>query len=152
MSRGVFDHEPEYWDNAFRLNFTKYQDSKFRQGSIHKSHIGPELDSQDLKFENKFPSNKKAGSRIYAQPYGMPYPRECGKTVDKYFRCRRAYGVTSPVDNVAQCNSFKDVVFDQCPHWVLENLALKRRFFKRAEEIDNGTLRKAMEVSDYNKA
>mmetsp|Transcript_10952 Transcript_10952/g.21431 ORF Transcript_10952/g.21431 Transcript_10952/m.21431 type:complete len:153 (-) Transcript_10952:5321-5779(-) len=151
MSRGILDRDPAYWDNAFKLNFTKYQSSAARQGTIHKSHIYPELDSHDLKFENKFPSNKKQGSRIYAQPYGLPYPRECGKTVDKYFRCRQAYGVLSPVDNVAQCNSFKDVVFNECPHWVLENLALKRRFYRRTEQIDTETYRRAMEVSDYNK-
>jgi hypothetical protein len=152
MPRGVFDKEPEYWDNAFKLNYASYQPSKIRLGTIHKSHITPELDSHDLKFDTKMPSTKKGKSRIYAQPFGLPYPRECGKPVSKYFGCRRAYGVYSPVDDVPQCSSFKEAVFDQCPHWVLENLALKRRFYRRAEQIDNETYQRAMQVSDYNKA
>ena len=48
-------------------------------------------------------------------------------------------------------NDKKAAVFEDCPHWVLENLAYKKKFFKRAEMIDRITYERAMEVSDYNR-
>lgn len=38
-----------------------------------------------------------------------------------------------------------------CPEHVLEGLRERRKFFLRAEAIDNATYKRAMEVSDYNK-
>ena len=53
--------------------------------------------------------------------------------------------------DVPQCNDKKMRIFDDCPHWVLENMAFKRKWFKRAEDIDNMTYKRSMEISDYNK-
>ena len=69
----------------------------------------------------------------------------------KYYECRKDKGVHSIVDDVPQCNSKKEAIFEDCPHWVLENIALKKRFYKRAEAIDTETYRRAMEISDYTK-
>lgn len=81
----------------------------------------------------------------------MPYPRECAKLVSKYYECRRDFNAFSLTEDVPQCSGSKAHVFEGCPHWVLENLALKRKFFKRAEQIDFETYKRAMVVSDYNK-
>lgn len=151
-SRGVGEPEPSYWDNSFKLWWNTYKDSKFRQGMVHYSHFTrPELDTHDLSHATKAPSQHRQSARLYCHPYDMPYPRECAKSVDKLVRCKWDYSVHSIADDAPQCNNAKYEVFDQCPHWVLENLALKKRFYKRAETIDRLTYRRAMEVSDYNR-
>jgi len=38
-----------------------------------------------------------------------------------------------------------------CPDHVLEGLREKKKWYLRAESIDNETYRRAMEVSDYNR-
>lgn len=38
-----------------------------------------------------------------------------------------------------------------CPDHILEGLREKRKWYLRAEAIDNSTYKRAMEVSDYNK-
>lgn len=38
-----------------------------------------------------------------------------------------------------------------CPDHVLEGLREKKKFYLRAEVIDNETYKRAMSVSDYNK-
>ena len=144
--------EPNYWDNAFKLWHTHYKPSKIRQGMAHATHFGrPEIDSHDLGYETKAPSQHRGESRLYRDPHVMPYPRECAKEIDKYRRCRWDFKVYSYADDAPQCNDLKDMLFDACPHWVLENLALKKRLAKRYELVDNITYRRAMEVSDYNK-
>lgn len=88
---------------------------------------------------------------MYLPPYAMNYPRECAKFVRKYSDCRKdheEYGYTKPVP---ACDSRKAEIFEQCPHWVLENMKLKKKVFKRYEDIDNETYRRVMEVSDYNR-
>lgn len=151
MSRTFADSEPGYWENAFKLWATGYKDSGFRRGLIHQKHLMGEVDSHDVSQHTKVSSIHREKSRNLARPYGVPYPRECAKQVNKLLLCKRDYGVYSPVDDVPQCNSWKNVIFEECPHWVLENLALKKKFAKRSEIVDNLTYKRAMEVSDYNK-
>lgn len=152
MSRGSLDSEPGYWENAFKAWYPNYTDSKFRKGVVHMKHFSrSEFDPHNLSHETKAPSTNKESVRQYKAPWDIPYPRECAKTLRKYYDCRISYKVHSIVDDVPQCNYMKDEVFEDCPHWVLENVAMKKRFYKRAEMIDNMTYRRAMEVSDYNK-
>ena len=42
-------------------------------------------------------------------------------------------------------------IMEVCPDHVLEGLREKRKWFLRAEAIDNETYKRAMTVSDYNK-
>ncbi|CAG9321594.1 unnamed protein product [Blepharisma stoltei] len=151
MSRTILDTEPGYWENAFKLWHTSYKDSKFRSGLIHRSHLWGEVDSHDLKYVTSAPSTKRQEARLYAPPRGIPYPRECAKQINKLVQCKASYGVHSPADDVPQCNQWKGVIFEECPHWVVENLALKKKVAKRYEDIDNLTYQRAMEISDYNK-
>ena len=151
-TRGIGEPEPGYWENAFKFWYTGYKHSKFRQGMIHHSNIArPEIDTHDVSHETKAPSQHREHYRLYRAPSDVPYPRECSKIIDKYVRCRWDYKVYSYADDVPQCNDVKDALFDGCPHWVLENLAFRKRFYRRAETIDNLTYKRAMEVSDYNK-
>mmetsp|Transcript_4442 Transcript_4442/g.6704 ORF Transcript_4442/g.6704 Transcript_4442/m.6704 type:complete len:154 (+) Transcript_4442:26-487(+) len=151
-TRGLWESEPSYSENNFKFWYTNYKDSKFRQGMVRREHFDhPEVDSHDFSHETKAPSQFRKHARLYKQPYDVPYPRECSKQISKLAFCKHNYNVYSPADDVPQCNHWKNLIFEDCPHWVLENLALKKRFAKRAESIDNLTYRRAMEVSDYNK-
>ena len=143
--------EPSYW-GSFKLWYTSYKNSDYRVGTTDNKHFMDEIDNHDFPQENSQMSHRN-GSRLYRDPeLGIPYPRECAKFVGRYYDCRREYGVHSIVDDAPTgCTGKKAAMFDQCPHWVLENLAAKRKFYRRAEQIDRRTYERAMEVSDYNK-
>jgi hypothetical protein len=143
--------ETSYW-GSLKLWFGSYKDSDYRQGRIEREHYMDEIESHDFVVENSVMSNR-FGTRLYKDPsQGIPFPRECAKFVGRYYDCRRDFGVHSIADQAPQeCTGKKAEMFDECPHWVLENLAAKRKFYKRAEEIDRLTYMRAMEVSDYNK-
>ena len=89
--------EPSYWSNAFKPWFGWYKETDYRSGSIKREHYMDDIDDHDFPLEN---SNMqyKMGSRIYKEPFGMMYPRECAKFVGKYFDCRKEYGIYSIVD------------------------------------------------------
>jgi|Transcript_15933 hypothetical protein len=97
------------------------------------------------------PTTFRERSRLYLPPEGMKYPRECAKFVSRYMDCRSDNGERGLTNPVPACDSRKAEIFEQCPHWVLENMKLKKKVFKRYEEIDNETYRRAMEISDYNR-
>ena len=140
-----------YWANAFKFCVDSYNDSNYRLKFVDKAHFMDEIDNHDFPKENSNLS-ERIGNRYYAPPYGVDYPRECGKFVGKYFDCRREHGVYSLADDAPQhCNSAKAALFEECPHWVIENMAAKKKFYRRAEMIDRLTYQRAMEVSDYNK-
>ena len=142
--------EPSYWTTAFRPFFTSYSESDYRTAPIDRSHYIDEIDDHDFRDETRL--SIRMGARLYKAPYTINYPRECAKFIDKYYACRKELGIYSIVeDSPAQCNSKKAAIFEECPHWVIENMAAKRKFYKRAEMIDNLTYQRAMEVSDYNK-
>lgn len=71
-------------------------------------------------------------------------PRGCRREIQKYHTCK--------------ANSTDEACFDQkinimeiCPEHVLEGLRERKKWFLRAELIDNDTYKRAMKVSDYNK-
>ena len=112
---------------------------------------GDDIDDYNLLVEESRMSDKRT-ARLYAQPYGMRYPRECGKFVSKLYQCRESCGVFSIADDTpAECNKIKAEIFEECPHWVIENIAFKKKFYRRAEKIDKLTYERAMRVSDYNR-
>ena len=49
------------------------------------------------------------------------------------------------------CFNDKISIMEVCPEHVLEGLREKKKWYLRAEVIDNDTYRRAMSVSDYNK-
>lgn len=49
------------------------------------------------------------------------------------------------------CFSDKISIMEVCPEHVLEGLREKKKWFLRAEVIDNDTYRRAMSVSEFNK-
>ena len=148
----IFEEEPSYWGNSFKFWYSRYQNSHYRVGMVHRSHFGrPDFEEHNISYDVPFGSKNRRKSRVYNSPYTVNYPRECNKQLYKYRECRKEQGVFSIVDDVPQCNDKKEAIFNDCPHWVLENLALKKRFYKRAELIDTETYQRAMEVSDYNK-
>jgi hypothetical protein len=138
--------------NRFKLWYTSYSDTDTRVGVHDRLHFSNDIDDQDFEIENSLMSNRM-GARLYSNPseWGL-YPRECAKLVGRYFDCRDEHGVVSVADDApSQCNGQKAVLFDGCPHWVLQNLAFKKKFMKRAELIDKLTYDRAMQVSDFNK-
>jgi hypothetical protein len=71
-------------------------------------------------------------------------PRGCYREIRKYQACAAKSGADA-------CNNEKISIMEVCPDHVLEGLREKRKWFLRAEAIDNQTYKRAMTVGDYNK-
>lgn len=71
-------------------------------------------------------------------------PKGCYREIRKYQACSSASGQEA-------CFNEKISIMEVCPDHVLEGLREKRKWFLRAEAIDNQTYKRAMTVSDYNK-
>mmetsp|Transcript_14273 Transcript_14273/g.10320 ORF Transcript_14273/g.10320 Transcript_14273/m.10320 type:complete len:195 (+) Transcript_14273:326-910(+) len=72
-------------------------------------------------------------------------PRGCHKEIRKYQICAEKNG------DGAACFNDKISIMEVCPDHVLEGLKEKKKWYLRAEVIDNETYRRAMTVGDYNK-
>ena len=72
-------------------------------------------------------------------------PRGCIKEIKKYHMCSRKNGKEA-------CFREKVSIMEVCPEHTLEALQEKKKWYMRAEVIDNQTYKRAMTVSDYNKA
>jgi len=70
-------------------------------------------------------------------------PRGCYREIRKYQSCA--------AENSDSCVNEKISIMEVCPDHVLEALREKRKWYLRAEAIDNQTYKRAMKVSDYNK-
>lgn len=73
-------------------------------------------------------------------------PRGCYKEIRKYNICKNKPGATDEA-----CFADKISIMEVCPEHVLEGLREKKKWYLRAEVIDNETYKRAMEVSNYNK-
>ena len=71
-------------------------------------------------------------------------PRGCYKEIRKFQLCAQRHSAD-------HCLSDKLGVMEVCPDHVLEGLQEKKKWFLRAEVIDNQTYKRAMTVSDYNR-
>jgi hypothetical protein len=71
-------------------------------------------------------------------------PRGCYKEIRNYQKCVDA-------NSKEACFADKISIMEVCPDHVLEGLREKKKWFMRAEMIDNDTYKRAMEVSDFNK-
>jgi len=71
-------------------------------------------------------------------------PRGCYKEIRAYQKC---------VDDKGKDKCFADKIsiMEVCPDHVLEGLREKKKWYLRAEMIDNDTYKRAMSVSDFNK-
>ena len=70
-------------------------------------------------------------------------PRGCFKEIRKYQLCADKNGDGS-------CFNDKISIMEICPDHVLEALKEKKKWYLRAEVIDNETYKRAMTVGDYN--
>lgn len=70
-------------------------------------------------------------------------PRGCYKEIRKFQLCASKRGAD-------HCLNDKLNVMEVCPDHVLEGLQEKKKWYLRAEVIDNQTYKRAMTVSDYN--
>jgi len=70
-------------------------------------------------------------------------PRGCYKEIRSYQNC-----VAS--SNKDACFADKISIMEVCPEHVLEALREKKKWYLRAEMIDNDTYKRAMTVSDFN--
>jgi hypothetical protein len=70
-------------------------------------------------------------------------PRGCYKEIRKFQLCATRSGAD-------HCLNDKLSVMEVCPDHVLEGLQEKKKWFLRAEVIDNQTYKRAMTVSDFN--
>jgi hypothetical protein len=75
---------------------------------------------------------------------GEPIPRGCQREIKKYTDCASNKGKE-------QCFNEKIGIMEVCPEHVLHALKEKKKWFLRAQVIDNATYRRAMQVSPYNK-
>jgi hypothetical protein len=71
-------------------------------------------------------------------------PRGCYKEIRKFQLCAGKRGVD-------HCVNDKLSVMEVCPDHVLEGLQEKKKWYLRAEVIDNQTYKRGMTVSDFNK-
>jgi len=71
-------------------------------------------------------------------------PKGCYREIRKYQSCAADKGT-------GNCSNEKISIMEVCPDHVLEGLRERRKWFMRAEAIDNATYKRAMSVSDYNK-
>jgi hypothetical protein len=71
-------------------------------------------------------------------------PRGCYREITKFQTCASEKGK-------ANCDNEKISIMEVCPDHVLEGLREKRKWFLRAEAIDNQTYKRAMTVSDFNR-
>jgi hypothetical protein len=71
-------------------------------------------------------------------------PRGCTKEIRKYQICAHEKGAEA-------CFADKISIMEVCPDHVLEALREKKKWYMRAELIDNDTYKRAMIVSDFNK-
>lgn len=74
-------------------------------------------------------------------------PRGCYREIRKYQLCAASAGAAK--DEV--CFNDKINIMEVCPDHVLEGLREKKKWYLRAEVIDNETYKRAMVVGDYNK-
>ena len=72
-------------------------------------------------------------------------PRGCFREIRKFQACQ------SSGKDAKTCHAQKLSIMEVCPDHVLELLREKKKWFARAEVIDNETYRRAMQVSDYNR-
>ena len=86
--------------------------------------------------------NMKMSKFMTLQPNYIP--KGCYREIRKYQACSAASGQEA-------CLNEKISIMEVCPDHVLEGLREKRKWFLRAEAIDNQTYKRAMTVSDYNK-
>jgi len=86
--------------------------------------------------------NMKNSKFMTLQPSNIP--RGCYREIKRYQSCAAEHGSNS-------CTNEKISIMEVCPDHVLEGLREKRKWFLRAEAIDNQTYKRAMKVSDYNK-
>jgi len=71
-------------------------------------------------------------------------PKGCYREIQKYHAC-------TAQSSKDACVNQKISIMEVCPDHVLEALREKRKWFLRAQAIDNETYKRAMSVSDYNK-
>ena len=71
-------------------------------------------------------------------------PRGCYKEIRKYQIC-------TSKNSAEACFDDKISIMEVCPDHILEALREKKKWYLRAEVIDNQTYKRAMTVSDYNK-
>lgn len=86
--------------------------------------------------------NMKNSKFMTLQPNYIP--KGCYREIRKYQACSSASGQDA-------CFNEKISIMEVCPDHVLEGLREKRKWFLRAEAIDNQTYKRAMTISDYNK-
>lgn len=85
--------------------------------------------------------NRQASKFLTLQPHTIP--RGCYREIKKYQHC-------AAEKNKERCLNEKVSIMEVCPDHILEGLREKRKWFLRAESIDNQTYKRAMRVSDYN--
>jgi hypothetical protein len=71
-------------------------------------------------------------------------PRGCYREIRKFNSCASDKGQNN-------CANEKISIMEVCPDHVLEGLRERRKWFLRAEAIDNSTYKRAMTIGDYNK-
>jgi len=71
-------------------------------------------------------------------------PKGCMREIRKYQICAGSKGEDA-------CFNDKISIMEVCPDHILEDLREKKKWYLRAEVIDNETYKRAMTVGEYNK-
>ena len=74
-------------------------------------------------------------------------PRGCLREIRKFRKCS-----DTNKGNEDACFNDKISIMEICPEHVLDGLKERKKWFMRAELIDNDTYKRAMSVSSYNKS
>lgn len=103
----------------------------------------PDRKNKSLGFKNGgfCEPTKTASKYMTLAPEFMP--RGCARQVRAYKQCASEKGASN-------CFNEKIQIMEVCPDHVLSGMRERRRWYLRAQAIDNQTYRRAMSVSDYN--
>ena len=104
----------------------------------------PDRKSKTLGHKNGGMCNPNMKNSKFMVLQNTELPRGCYREIMKYNQCTSEKGKEA-------CMSEKISIMEVCPDHILEGLREKRKWYLRAQAIDNETYKRAMKVSDYNK-
>ena len=135
-----FGHIPQLsWvygnlDYAFNKYHRHYQD--------HDDWY-PDRKAKTLGHKNGSHVNPNMKQSKFMTLQAQTIPRGCYREIRKYQACAGDKGKNA-------CTNEKISIMEVCPDHVLEGLREKRKWYLRAQAIDNETYKRAMTVSAYN--
>jgi hypothetical protein len=145
---GEYSQAPFYFGHVPQMTWV-YGNLDYSFNKYHRHYQAHDDWLPDRK--NKTLGNKSGGfaspnmlhsKYLVLQPQKIP--RGCFREIRRYQSC-------AAEKNKEACLNEKISIMEVCPDHVLEALREKRKWYLRAQAIDNQTYKRAMKVSEYNR-